>query len=328
MQEDRPGDRRVTGARLTVLAAVLLVAVLLARWSAVTELWAPRRESSSLRGAPPANRLAIGSKAIVQGPLSLAVAGLVDLDYLGKDGVLSLRRDAVLRHAGLLLGEYSASPAIFADIEDGRPWWGLAGRFYFGAGDRSPEGLTQHSETILNPYLLVGDDFWHDSPVEWDQGKVTAQSVTQPVFQFLPRLLSLTWWAGESRAEATYDYSGFVERQSPLLDPATSFRDPRLDLIAVNARDLGLSYIHVDVARSVNVGQAGRRTEAAAIRQFFHAGRSCGIQGGCNNLSPRSPEIEALVIEALPARIVIRLWRDRPASVLQRPDFAFTVNVE
>jgi len=146
------------------MPAALLAVMLLGLWvnqGALRELL--------LGDAPPlsplpsaSNRLALGEVTAVKGALTLPIAALAEFDGLSREQILALRREAVARQPKLLQGEYVPTPSVFGHIEGGRPWWGLAGRFYFGPGGESIAGLSTQSQHVLNPYLLVGADFWCD----------------------------------------------------------------------------------------------------------------------------------------------------------------------
>jgi hypothetical protein len=62
--------------------------------------------------------------------------------------------------------------------------------------------------------------------------------------------------------------------------------------------------------------------------QFLHQGGSCGYPGGCNNTSPPTPEIEGLQVTALPAKVVIWLWKQQPISLGQEPDMRFVIQFQ
>jgi hypothetical protein len=129
----------------------------------------------------------------------------------------------------------------------------------------------------------------------------------------------------EQKAEAVYEYSDLIASQSQFLDPETPSQKPRVDLVAYNARDFGLEYLYVALDSCENVSQKNHLREASRIPQYIHRGGSCGYPGGCNNISPRYPAAEDLVVETLPARIAVRLWYEEPAAVEEAPDFLFNI---
>lgn len=284
-------------------------------------------DSATYSSNSPKNYLAIGDKAAVVGSLRIPVAETMEFDGLSRERILVLRKLEVLKQSDLIHGDYSPSTDIFGGIIDGRPWWGLAGRFYFGSGEKSIAGPSTHSHGILNPYLLVIADFWHKCELRWDLAKVTPERAITPDFPYLPRISSLVWRPSKSRAEVVYEFSEFVALRSPLLDPKTPFKNPRVDLIVYNARDFGLEYVHVAIDKSKNIKQEDGPYQAFRIPQYFHLGRSCGLPGGANNLSPRFPAVEDISLESYPVRIVVHLWRNKPVSVKETPDFLFIITI-
>jgi len=116
----------------------------------------------SIQPRPNWNALAIGSRAskAVNDPVDLELQAPVDLNYKTHAGVLNLRKGAVNRYANLLAAPYAPSDAVFKQIEDNRPWWGITGEFYYGSGEQSIIGPAEESRFIMNPYLLVAAEFY------------------------------------------------------------------------------------------------------------------------------------------------------------------------
>ena len=259
-----------------------------------------------LEGPGTENRLALGSKGQA-GPIDIPISEPVEFDGLTRVAVLDLRRKAVLEHPELLVGKYRPMTEIFGQIEDGKPWWGIPGQFFHGDGMRSTEGPSEESRFVLNPYLLVAPEF-----NEWWRGAISEAEVATFPLVCYPR--SLTWKPKDSYAEVVYPASCIQRRQRG-----------EFGLIAYNARDLGLDYLYVSYGESENVAKPGAPTTAYANPQFIHRGGSCGFPGGCNNMSPATPEIDFIQLQGLPARITIKLWRKPPASVNEAADMRYVI---
>src|SRR5574341_1634331 len=242
-----------------------------------------------LQPAPNRNALAIGSSARRAG-IDIAIQPTVELDFMSKDDVLKLRVEAVKKYPELIVGEYEPAEAVFGQIVNGRPWWGTMGLFYYGPGEQSIEGTSEESRFILNPYLLVAADFY---------GRSDGQP-NSPLYCAPGRL---HWEPAAALAEAYYDGACVAQM------------DGRFDLIVYNARDMNLNYIYVRYADSQNISKPDPADYAYAIPQFIHQGGSCGYPGGCNNMSPPTPEIDGLTVTRLPAKVVAWLWATQPASV-------------
>lgn len=271
------------------------------------------------------NELAIGPQASV-GALEIALQPPLELDHLSSAEILHLREEAIVRYPALLGGRYAPSRQVF-QMADGLPWWGIAGQFYNGKGEHSVDGPAEESRFLLNPYLLVGAEFsglsiWSGGAraLAWDKARITTQDLADPDFPFYCPPTSLRWWPHEARAEATYDVSACLAAMNDWTLYPLGVADASFDLVAYNARDLGLGYLYWSPLDSQNLSVSQAMRAPIAISQFIHRGSSCGFPGGCNNMSPRVPELCGIQIKRLPARAVIRLWQGRPASAEQGSD--------
>lgn len=262
---------------------------------------APARE-------PPAalNRLAIGKDATGDA-LDIAINAPAELDFLTRDAVLQMRGKAVQQYLALLPGAYTPRPAVFGQIEDLRPWWGIEGQFYHGTGIRSIDGPAEESRFILNPYLLVAAEFNDWWIRDLSESRLAGFPLECPPQQLL-------WKPREAYAEVSYDAACIRKRQKP-----------EFSLIAYNARDFGFDYIYVSYADSQNVSKANAPLAAYANPQFIHRGGSCGYPGGCNNMSPVTPEIDDIHLDGLPAKAMVWLWKGMPKSVAQAPDMRYAI---
>jgi hypothetical protein len=272
--------------------------------SFLTTLWVMRLP------APNRNQLAIGEQATLDA-VEIALQPPVELDFASKAEVLRLRTEAVLKYPDLLAGEYRPSDAVFDQIEDGLPWWGTLGNFYYGPGEQSLEGPAEETRFILNPYLLVAAEVYS----YWDRNAIPEASARQPDFPLYCAPSQLRWLPRAAYAEVIYSAECVRQVNSTLFD-----------LIVYNARDMNLNYIYVSYADSQNISKPDPPTAPYAIPQFIHRGGSCGYPGGCNNMSPPSPEIDALAVTGFPAQVVARLWTRRPASIEAAPDMTFVIH--
>jgi len=256
---------------------------------------------------PNRNQLALGDTALGS-VVDIGLRPPVEFDFKTRADVLRLREEAVRQHVELISGAYSPAETIFGQIEDNRPWWGLTGYFYYGSGDQSIEGPSEESRFLLNPFLLVGADFYHD----WKG--LSESEILRPGFALDCAPTQLRWYPRERRGEATYDAQCVARTNSRLFD-----------LIAYNARDLNLNYLYVSYADSRNISKPDPPASAYAIPHYLHRGSSCGYSGGCNNMSPPTPEIDALQIDGFPAQVVIWLWQRKPNAISQAPDMVFVI---
>ena len=253
------------------------------------------------------NRLALG-RAGYAGPLRIPISAPTELDFLPKNEVLALRSASATSATELIQGGYEPSIEVFGQIEDHLPWWGFLGYYYFGAGEASIEGLSEESRFILNPYLVVGVDFYHD----WRSTPEADLRRPGTLLDCLPQ--NLIWHPSERWAEVVYD-AGCLDR----------LNSKQFDLISYNARDLNLNYIYVDYEESFNVTKEEPPEEPYKIPQYLHRGNSCGYPGGCNNMSPPTPAIDGLTVQKYPARLVIRLWEDQPSAASDPSDLIYVI---
>ncbi|KKM96224.1 hypothetical protein LCGC14_1180240 [marine sediment metagenome] len=321
--QSTPVDRPIRRTNWRQLALLILLCAVL--------LWNLRHGAFSSRFVPSVNgnRLLLSDRAQIQRAYDVVLNRPVEFDFLTRAAVLQLRCDAVAQHPRLIHRGYRPSHAVFGQMEDGLPWWGDAGQYFYGSGVKSIEGPSEESRYIVNPLLLVAVDLvglspWRDG-FEWDGSRVSEGELNDPNFPLCCRASSLTWWPHESRAEAVYDLSAHLEKLNRYTATRMSLADAVFCLMPDNARDMNLNYLAVSSETSLNVLKPDLRRDAVQILHFLHRGGSCGYPGGCNNGSPYQAELDNFRIEALPAHLDVLLWRDRPEDISEPPVMRFTV---
>ncbi len=271
-----------------------------------------------------ANELLVGPSSKISSALAIPLRKPKSFNWKTSAEVLQLRKDAVNANADLLLYRYSASREVFGKIEDKRPWWGSAGQTVFGRGQNSITGVSEESRFILNPYLLVAAN--SATVGIFNPEKFTGKELDSDGFPFFWSPESLTWEPREKRATASYNIRGYLTQINSSGKLFRRILPNEFSLVAYNARDLGYRYIYLDTQTSKNVVNQQKVTAPVFISQFIHCGGTCGYPGGCNNMSPFTREIDRCVLTAVPAKAVVKLWKDRPYSLGQEPDFLFTLN--
>src|SRR5262245_38157044 len=78
-----------------------------------------------------ANDLALGKTARVAGPVDIPIVQPADLNFKSRAQIFQMRQAEVVKHAELLRGKYAWSDAVFGQVVDGKPWWGLIGQSYY-----------------------------------------------------------------------------------------------------------------------------------------------------------------------------------------------------
>jgi hypothetical protein len=269
--------------------------------------------------------LAIGKSAKVAGMVAIPIYPPVELNYQSKSAIFKARKQFVMTQPKLITGPYTPSEDVFGRIEDGKPWWGIEGMSYYGAGNKSILGPAEESRFIMNPFLLVGDS--NGGSTLFDKHKVPASRLHQGYFPFYCQPRDLKWWPSESRAEVTYDARSFQQWSCQINGSQTSYGGI-IQLEAINARDLGLEYIYVPIERCTNIKAGSPMRAAMSIPQYIHCGGSCGYPGGCNNMSPTTAELDSLRLTALPARLEIWLWKSAPQTGKEPADMVFVINYQ
>jgi hypothetical protein len=292
--------------RKSIYAIVLLLLAIAMWWLR----WERRSDAEPPVSAIPSRfkvaQVALGAEAGVDA----IVVGLnppETLNFLSKAEVLRKRQAMVERTLSLLRATYQPSEDVFGQISDGAPWWGIPGQFYYGAGQRSIEGAAEESRFILNPFLLVAAEF-----SEFEIQAMSEDEVATASFVCMP--VQLVWMPRKALAEVDYDQECIKEKMnSPF------------DLIAYNARDMGLEYVYVSYAESINIDKQEKPNLPYANPQYIHRGGSCGYPGGCNNMSPMTPPIDGLRISNLPAKVMIHLWAQQPKNFPSSPDMRYVI---
>lgn len=279
--------------------------------------------SVTLTSVGSANELAVGTSSKVSGTISIPLRKPITLNGLTRDEVLKLRKQAVDANSNLLLYRYEPMREIFGQIVDKKPWWGMAGTILYGAGSRSTIGVSEESRFILNPYLLVGIN--SATIGIFDPSKFKPNDLNSDSFPYFWSPDSLVFEPRNKRAYATYNIQSYLQAISGTGKLKAPIKPNHFSLVAYNARDLGYRYIYLDTEESQNVKNSMDVDQPVHISQMIHCGGSCGYPGGCNNMSPFIKEIDRCYLTKVPAKAVIKLWKDRPYSS-QEPDFVYVVD--
>jgi hypothetical protein len=228
----------------------------------------------------------------------IAVNPITPLHKLPKDSIFSLRTAWVKEHnlLGIFPKKYIPCLSIYSRIEGDRDWVHDA-QFY-----------------VCNPYILVaicsGDHvaallpYCGINSVEYTVGKITET------------------YRGESANRwfyYAYDYY-----------PDSSRYYGSICLMMVNAHDAGFKFAHLDSSRSYNIDMSYPPSERSLVRsiytpgEFYHVGRY-----SINNISPFDKnKTVKLLSKNRKTTLYIKLWRDSPATVDAKEDFAYVIIIE
>jgi hypothetical protein len=265
----------------------------------------------TIRMKPNRNILAMGERTTVE-EIKVAIQKPIDLDGKRKSEIYVLRAVTANRYPELLSKKYRPSDQVFGEIQNNRPWWGIAGQFFYGPGEQSIAGPSEESRFLTNPFMLVAID-----PVYTWKNRISEAAILKDDFQFICAPHRLQWYPIKSQAYLSYS-----------AQCASKLNYQKINLIAYNARDLNLNYMYVSYDDSINVTKREIPQTAYVIPHYIHLGDSCGFPKGCNNMSPATPEIDGLEITGYPVQVVIWLWEQEPDSIAQEPDVVYVIRFE
>lgn len=272
-----------------------------------------------------AGHLAAGPESKVPGEIKVALYPISDLNYKTRSEILGMRR-RILTQSPLYSGTYSPNDYVFGQIEDRKPWWGMYGMYVYKSGHQSILGPAKESRYIYNPYMLVAAEPTCVGLI--DPTKVDKQILAMPGFPFVWNAQDLIFNPREARASITYDVTGYQKKVTQYKKYLKGdYRIDKFSLIAYNARDLGYEYMYINLEKSSLIENQYIEKNPVELRQMIHCGGSCGYPGGCNNMSPLMAELDFLKFKSLPARITIYLWKEKPYSVSEKPDFTYVINL-
>lgn len=272
----------------------------------------PARAEDPPAAAAPAPPPATASPA--DQSVEIPLNPMMELNNRKKQDIYDIRMMYAEKYPQFMGKDYKPSDAVFGMIEDGKPWWGILGRSYYGTGENSIQGPAEESRFIANPLLLIGLDSGHAVTVS----KVAA--TPRPVY---PVPLHLYWQPDGALAMVEYDITSFKKDSQEIGDGVCT--SGHMMLVAYNARDMGYNWLYVDQKKSTYFAA---KPHLVQLIQFLHTGGSCGYTGGCNNLSPHQDDLD-IVVTGLPATAYIKLWKDPPNDFVNGPaDMVFVMKMQ
>ncbi len=248
----------------------------------------------------------------------------------GKEQIYRFRKLMANSHSELLTINYTPEEAIFGNMHDGRPWWGTLGKYYWGEGAHCVDGPADQSRFIGNPFLLAAADFTGFSiqkRLKW-KPTVTPEKAANAEFPLICQPQHLQFFAQEARVEVTYDVTNFLDRLNQYSQvPLSAATDGEFNIVAYNAHDLGMKYIGAISAGTQNVqlvSPPGAGTiVTSSLVQAAHYDWTSGVPGGCNAFS--NPEFTFKLL-ALPARLQLYFWPNKPSTAEVSPGLSYTIN--
>jgi hypothetical protein len=213
--------------------------------------------------------------------------------------------------------DYHPSEEVFGQIVSGKKWWGL--NHHRCHKDDTTSGVSAMSRYINNPAILISPmNAYVYSNVE-KYGNKYNHYCNAEYTKFIPYKMSYD--ANSKTITATYQ----IHRE--IIDNAESFGskdDPfYLTMIGMNGRDLGYPYIKISALHNITMkNDYNASMHVYILADYIHVGGSCGVSGGCNNISPYQAELDFRFTD-LPASIEVNFWHNFPKKETQIPDIKY-----
>ena len=247
----------------------------------------------------------------ISDPYFLTVNPPVALSGKTREEVYELRRHYI-QSSIFDPSTYNPSEQVYGQIVDGKPWYSInfCWEEYDGQQRANVSGPSEETRFINNPTMLVA--------IEYPFGltdKAGDPSCHSPVNQMIPTDIGYS----KSKNEIMVKYDSL---------PYKAINSTYYQLQGQNAVDLGYKYMYVDMLRSTfqpdfSDKENNPSTKVQEFKNFIHVGYSCKHEGGCNNGSPRQPNLEFNYRKSDGAgEIYIKLWKTKPFTVMQKPDIA------
>ena len=275
-----------------------------------------------------------------------------ELSSLSREEIFSSRKDFVRKSIIFKEPNYSPSEDVYK-IEDNLPWIGADEIIKNGAkgNENIGTGLSRHSIMINNPDLLFGfiipelkikahsktanGEIVYENPFCFEQytsqGNLELKCIEGNALlefaennavksaYFEPK--QLLWNEKEQTIEAYFNISSF-KKHFP------SFSDIYFYLDETNARDLGYNWVWSSENSNISFEDYKNNisTNIYKMKGFYHKGYACGLEEGCNNYSPYQKEMVFKILDT--GHIKMKLWKNKPMTVLQKPDITYIMYFE
>lgn len=240
-----------------------------------------------------------------------------EYNYMTKKAIYSIRKKYVASSV-FSRPNYEPNEDVFGQIEDGKPWWGLE-NYACHKGDNS-YGVSAVSRFLNNPNLLVAPMMIYGYTGTQGREHFCSADYTKyiPKEVYYSSINKMIFAKYNLHREVIDNPELFGGMNSPYF----------LSIIGMNARDFGYSYISISYLQNISMlEQNNAKFNIYQLRDFIHVGGSCGIGGGCNNISPHQPELD-FFIKDLPAVMEIKLWKTEPRNADAPADFTYQIIFE
>lgn len=236
----------------------------------------------------------------------LTVNPLENYNFMSKEDIYRIRKKYVSKSL-FASKDYEPNEVVFGQIEDGKHWWGL-NQIICSQGADTASGLSAMSRFINNPNMLISTFF----PFSYNKTPEMEWYCNADFPKFIPY-------------EMFYDKTNNLITAKYKLGKIAVENNHNMILVGMNARDFGYEFIYINDLKGIQMKEANNASENVhQLRDFVHNGGSCGVSGGCNNISPRQTELEYYV-KAIPASMDIKLWKNKPISTHASADINYRI---
>ena len=247
--------------------------------------------------------------------IKIPLREMEDLSYKTKDEILAKRKEYV--ENSLIFNSiknYKPNPEVYK-IEDKLPWISAKEIAKYGINKSKDisKGPSRHSISINNPEILL-------SIITPDFGSLRDAKNFSEYDYFYPK--AIYWSKKENKISIHFDIKNFYT-----INP--NFVETFLHFDETNARDLGYNWIYAKNCENISFKNIKNNfsIEPYNIKGFYHKGLSCKKIQGCNNYSPYQEQL-TVKIEDLPAKLLIKLWKNKPDSKDKKADILYEMVFE
>ena len=252
--------------------------------------------------------------------INIILTPMENFSGLSKARILEKRIDAMRTSLIFSQMNYSPNQSVY-QITDGLPWISAEGALHWSksSNEEKINGVSRDSIGILNPELLYFVSISENEDVVDSNFNTLYKD-----FYFVP--YQVNYNPKNKTIIARIKNNKRNERGKNNYQP--------ICLADSNAHDLGYKYAHMDSYENIGFYSESpykNNTLASGIKEttgYYMHGSACGIPGGCNNYAPYWQYYNYFYIYDFPAKIHIKLWKNRPQSVEQQADISYLMIFE
>lgn len=254
------------------------------------------------------------------GRISFAVYPPENFNDKTKQDIYDMRKRNV-GNSPLYPRNYEPSEEVFGQIVSSKPWRGK-----YSAPCESEAANTSRGEALLSPIVNNPNALIAPFALAITSNRSLDSDYCKAHDSILFNPRKIEYNAAKKLLEITYPIDDIVIGKNQYEQKIW------LLLTALNARDAGYNYIAAtDIQGGFfydstwdNYSQTYKPYDNIMkivynFHDYIHLGTSCGLSGGCNNISPRQAPMEFALSERN-AKVMLKLWKKQPSSRNSAPD--------